>query len=90
LANVTTLAALVKGEKSLLGKNYDAAIISGGFFGLIVGATPVAIANMDSASKEFGPSYKALLIIPLVGAFFLDIVNAMVIEGFFRSPFFVG
>ena len=70
----------------LMGKNYDAAIISGGFYGLSLGATPVAIASMDAASKKYGPSPKALLIIPLVGAFFIDLINAGIIDIFLRLP----
>ena len=59
----------------MMGKDYDSAIVAGGFFGLTIGATPVAMASMDAASKKFGASSKALIIIPLVGAFFIDIIN---------------
>ena len=69
------------------GKNYDASVISGGFVGFGLGATPTAIANMSTVTKAFGPSAKAFLLIPLVGAFFIDIVNAMVIQGFLFLPF---
>ena len=55
-----------------------------GFLGLGLGATPVAIASMDAVSKEHGPSLKALLIVPLVGAFFIDLINAVTIETFIR------
>ncbi len=64
----------------LLGKNYDAAIICSGFVGLSLGATPTAVANMDSLTNKFGPSQTAFLVIPLVGAFFIDLVNAFVIS----------
>jgi ESS family glutamate:Na+ symporter len=67
-----------------MGRDYDAAVISAGFVGLGLGATPVAIANMDAVTRRFGPSPKAFLIVPLVGAFFIDILNALVIK------FFVG
>lgn len=60
--------------------NYDAAIISSGFVGLSLGATPTAVANMDALSKKFGPSSTAFLVIPLVGAFFIDLVNAFVVS----------
>ncbi|ARN72857.1 sodium/glutamate symporter [Oceanicoccus sagamiensis] len=72
----------------MMGKDYDAAVVAGGFFGLTIGATPVAIASMDAASKKHGPSYKALLIIPLVGAFFVDLINAGTIDVFLRLPLF--
>lgn len=68
----------------LMGRDYDAALVVGGFFGLGMGATPVAVASMDAASKEHGPSLKALLIVPLVGAFFVDLINAATIDAFLR------
>lgn len=70
----------------LLGRNYDAAVICAGFSGLGLGATPVAIANMDAITQRSGPSEKAFLIVPLVGAFFIDMMNAATIK-FFLSYF---
>ena len=67
-----------------MGRDYDASVISAGFVGLGLGATPVAIANMDAITTRFGPSTKAFLVVPLVGAFFIDILNALIIK------FFVG
>lgn len=64
----------------ILKKNYDAAIISSGFVGLSLGATPTAVANMDALSQKFGPSSTAFLVIPLVGAFFIDLINAFVVS----------
>ena len=66
----------------VMGRDYDACVISGGFVGLGLGATPVAIANMDAVTTRFGPSPKAFLVVPLVGAFFIDILNALVIKFF--------
>jgi ESS family glutamate:Na+ symporter len=71
-----------------LGRNYDAAVITSGFAGLGLGATPVAIANMDALTLKHGPSFKAFLVIPLVGAFFIDILNAITIKAFIALPFF--
>ena len=71
-----------------LGRNYDAAVITSGFTGLGLGATPVAIANMDALTLKHGPSFKAFLVIPLVGAFFIDILNAITIKAFIALPFF--
>ena len=68
----------------MMGRDYDAALVVGGFFGLGMGATPVVVASMDAASKEHGPSLKALLIVPLVGAFFVDLINAATIDAFLR------
>ncbi len=64
----------------VMGRDYDAAVISSGFVGLGLGATPVAIANMTALTSRFGASVKAFLVIPLVGAFFIDILNAAVIK----------
>ncbi len=66
----------------VMGRDYDASVISAGFVGLGLGATPVAIANMDAVTRQFGPSQKAFLIVPLVGAFFIDILNAVTIKFF--------
>lgn len=65
-----------------LGKNYDAAIIASGYAGLTLGATPTAIANMTAVTKKFGPSPQAFIVVPLVGAFFIDISNAFIIQMF--------
>ncbi|TVP59239.1 MAG: sodium/glutamate symporter [Halomonadaceae bacterium] len=64
----------------LLGRNYDAACISAGFIGMGLGATPVGIANMNALTNRFGPSPKAYLVIPLLGAFFIDIANATLVQ----------
>lgn len=70
----------------VMGKNYDACVIASGFAGLGLGATPVGIANMNALTSKYGPSPKAFLVIPLVGAFFIDIVNALVIKFFANLP----
>ena len=66
----------------LLGRTYDAAVASAGFFGLGLGATPTAVAIMTAVTKEHGASPRALLVVPLVGAFFVDIANAVTIQAF--------
>ena len=66
----------------VMGKDYDAAVICSGFAGLGLGATPVAIANMTAITGKYGPSPKAFLVVPLIGAFFVDILNAGIIRGF--------
>ena len=67
---------------NLMGRDYDACVITSGFAGLGLGATPVAIANMTAVTARFGPSPKAFLVVPLVGAFFIDLLNASVIKFF--------
>ena len=74
----------------MAGRSYDAAVISAGFAGLGLGATPVGIANMRAVTSKFGPSPTAFLVVPLIGAFFLDIANALIIQGFISLPFFPG
>ena len=71
----------------MMGRNYDASVIVAGFAGLGMGATPVGIANMNAITSKYGPSTKAFLVIPLVGAFFIDIINAIVIKTFLAMPF---
>jgi ESS family glutamate:Na+ symporter len=66
----------------VMGSDYDAVVIAAGFAGLGLGATPVAIANMNAVTSAYGPSTKAFLVVPLVGAFFIDILNAGVINFF--------
>ncbi|APB33710.1 sodium/glutamate symporter [Gloeomargarita lithophora Alchichica-D10] len=66
----------------IMGRNYDAAVIAAGYSGLTLGATPTAIANMNAVTQEFGASPQAFIILPLVGAFFIDISNALVIQRF--------
>ncbi|EPJ55867.1 MAG: hypothetical protein OFPI_02470 [Osedax symbiont Rs2] len=68
----------------LLGSTYDAAVIASGYSGLALGATPTAIANMTAVTKKFGASPKAFIVVPLVGAFFIDIANAVVIQTMLR------
>ncbi|MCB4769339.1 sodium/glutamate symporter [Ancylobacter sp. Lp-2] len=62
-----------------MGKNYEAAVISSGFTGISLGATPTAIANMTAVTKAHGPATRAFIVLPLVSAFFIDIINAVVI-----------
>ena len=70
----------------VMGSDYDASVIAAGFAGLGLGATPVGIANMNAVTTKYGPSPKAFLVVPLVGAFFIDIVNAIVIKSFAALP----
>ncbi|NMW84890.1 sodium/glutamate symporter [Peptoniphilus sp. AGMB00490] len=65
-----------------MGKNYDAAVLSGGICGFGMGATYNALANMDSITERFGPSPKAYFILPMVGAFAIDITNSVFITVF--------
>ncbi len=68
----------------LLGRDYQAAVLSGGFTGLSLGSTPTAIASMSAITRRYGPSPTAFVILPLVSAFFVDIVNVAAISLFLR------
>jgi ESS family glutamate:Na+ symporter len=72
----------------VMGRDYDAVVLSAAQCGLGMGATPTAIANMQAVTHRFGHSHVAFLIVPMVGAFFMDIVNAIVIKLFLLLPFF--
>jgi sodium/glutamate symporter len=67
----------------MMGKDYDAIVLSAGHCGFGLGATPTAVANMQAVTSRFGPSHKAFLIVPMVGAFFIDLINAAALKLFF-------
>lgn len=66
----------------LMGKDYNAAVVCSGYSGLTLGATPTAIANMTAVTEKFGAAPQAFIVVPLVGAFFIDIANAFMIQQF--------
>lgn len=63
----------------LMGRDYDAAVMAGGHCGFGLGATPNAVANMTSLVERFGAAPRAFLVLPMVGAFFIDFTNAIII-----------
>ncbi len=65
-----------------MGRNYNAAVVSAGFAGFSMGATPTAMANMSAVTQRYGASHLAFIIVTLVGAFFIDLVNALMIQFF--------
>lgn len=69
----------------LMGRNYDAAVVSAGFGGISLGATPTAMANMAAVTNHYGASHMAFIIVPLVAAFFIDLVNALLIPFFLTN-----
>ena len=66
----------------VMGRDYDAAVISSGVCGFGMGATPNAMANMQVLCEKYAPSVKAYLLIPLVGSLFADFLNSLVITLF--------
>ena len=72
------------------GRNYDSSVITAGFIGMGLGATPVGMANMNTLVHRYGPSPKAFLLVPLIGSFFVDIANALILKSFLALPVFAG
>jgi ESS family glutamate:Na+ symporter len=65
-----------------MGSNYEAAALVAGQCGFGLGATPTAIANMQAICRRHGYAPQAFILVPVVGAFLIDLANAMVISGF--------
>jgi ESS family glutamate:Na+ symporter len=63
----------------LMGRDYDAAVAAGGFAGFMLGITANAMAVMRSLVEKYGPAPRAFLTVPLVGAFFIDFSNALIL-----------
>ena len=66
----------------LMGRDYDAAVMASGHCGFGLGATPNAVANMTAMVERFGPAPRAILVVPMVRAFFIDFSNAIIITTF--------
>jgi len=64
----------------VLGKNYDSAVITAGYIGSSLGATPTAMANMAAVTQRYGASPIAFMVIPIVAAFIIQVSNAVVIQ----------
>jgi ESS family glutamate:Na+ symporter len=79
---VVAVAFIVMVLFPLLGRDYQAPVQSAGFTGLSLGATPTAIASMTAVTEQYGPSPNAFIILPLVSAFFVDIINVIAIKVF--------
>jgi ESS family glutamate:Na+ symporter len=83
LCQVTFVAAIsVLAIPRLMGKDYDAVVMSSGFCGFMLGTTANAVANMGALVERYGPAPKAYLVVPLVGAFGIDFVNGLLITAF--------
>jgi ESS family glutamate:Na+ symporter len=84
LVGQLTLVALVAvlGVFRVMGRDYEAAVMSGGFVGFMLGTTANAMANMEVLVQRFKPAPRAFLVVPMVGAFFIDFTNAIIITIF--------
>jgi ESS family glutamate:Na+ symporter len=66
----------------MMGRDYDSAVMSGGFIGFMLGTTANAMASMKSLVERYGRAPRACLVVPMVGAFFIDFTNALIITVF--------
>lgn len=67
-----------------MGRDYEAAVICAGFGGITLGSTATAVANMTAVARSHGAAHRAFIVVPLVCGFFVDIVNALVIQTLVR------
>lgn len=75
----------------VMGRDYEAAVMTSAFCGFGMGATPNAMANMQVLTKRYGPAPQAYFIVPLVGSLFIDFCNGLIITGFINIlPMFGG
>jgi glutamate:Na+ symporter, ESS family len=73
-----------------MGRDYEAAVTSAAFIGFNMGSTATAMANMQAITAKYGPAPQSYLIVPLAGAFFIDIMNAFVLTLLLALPFVGG
>lgn len=66
----------------LMGRDYEAAVMTSGHIGFALGTTPNAVANMDALVQRFGPAPQSFLIVPIIGAFFIDLSNSLIVTLF--------
>jgi ESS family glutamate:Na+ symporter len=66
----------------IMGRDYESAVMASGFIGFVLGTTANAVSNMRTMTDRFGPAPRAFLVVPIVGAFFIDFVNALIINVF--------
>ena len=77
VALVAMVAALL--VPRVMGRDYESIVMAGGFVGFMLGTSANAMANMSALVERYGPAPKAFLTVPLVGAFFIDFINAVII-----------
>ncbi len=83
LAQLVTLVLLAYFVSfRMMGRDYDSAVMASGFIGFAMGTTANAVVNMRALVARFGAAPRAFLVIPLVGAFFIDFANALIVTGF--------
>jgi glutamate:Na+ symporter, ESS family len=73
-----------------LGRDYEAAVTTSAFLGFSMGSTATAMVNMQAVTQKHGPAPQSYLIVPLAGAFFVDLMNAFTLTGILALPFMGG
>jgi len=79
VVQVALIAAVCWPMFRVMGRDYDAAVMAGGLCGFMLGTTANAMANMEALVERYGPAPRAFLVVPMVGAFFVDFTNAIII-----------
>lgn len=79
---LVVLVFAVTASYAIMGRDYDSAVMASGFIGFVLGTTANAVANMRALVLRFGAAPRAFLVVPLVGAFFIDFTNALIITFF--------
>ncbi|HEV2864722.1 MAG TPA: sodium/glutamate symporter [Pyrinomonadaceae bacterium] len=79
---VVTVAYAVLTSFLLMGRDYEAAVTTSGHIGFGLGTTPNAVANMEALTARYAPAPRSFLVVPVVGAFFIDLSNLLVITAF--------
>lgn len=88
-ATFTSLFAVYVAYRAL-GRGYEGAVGAAAFIGFGMGTTATAVANMDAVVARYGPAPMTMIVVPLVGAFFVDIVNASILSAFLSFPWLGG
>jgi ESS family glutamate:Na+ symporter len=73
-----------------MGKDYESSVTSAAFIGFCMGSTATAMANMKALTEKYGPAPTSFLIVPLAGAFFVDLANAVILTGFLTLRYLGG
>lgn len=63
-----------------MGRDYEASVVCAGFGGITLGSTATAIVNMTAVAKQHGAAHRAFIVVPMVCGFFIDVVNALIIN----------
>ncbi|MCC7218654.1 MAG: sodium/glutamate symporter, partial [Burkholderiales bacterium] len=71
-----------------MGRNYDAVMLATGHYGFAMGSTATAMINVQAVAERHGHSQLAFLLIPVMGAFLIDLANAVAIQAFLFLPWF--